>query len=183
MDNILKDINEIRNSCCESSIMTGDMLKRGVELNKLIRDILTNETDIVKRKDIIDFLFADEVDRYSEHLFKAKFINDFVDGDENNSPKNFNEKIIEIRNGLCENAQQLVLIKKNSKIERESMIYVLDNEADIDKRKEIIDFVCADHADPNLGIDGKIDLVFEFWLRKTYLNMGVESFLEKNLCR
>jgi hypothetical protein len=68
-------------------------------------------------------------------------------------------KIIQIKNEYSEIDNQLKELHKKQNQLSKSLIEVLDNETDINKRKEIIDFVFAD----------KVEEVHEYSFRKMYL--------------
>jgi seryl-tRNA synthetase len=68
-------------------------------------------------------------------------------------------KIIQIKNEYLDIDKQLNELHKKQNQLSKSICEILDNETDIDKRKEIIDFVFAD----------KVEEVHEYALRKMYL--------------
>jgi hypothetical protein len=44
------------------------------QLSKLIREILDNEPDVNKRKEIIDFVFADKIEEMHEYTLRKMYL-------------------------------------------------------------------------------------------------------------
>lgn len=67
-------ISQIKNQYLDIDKQLNELHKKQNELSKSIREILDNETDIGKRKEIIDFVFSDGVEEIHEYALRKMYI-------------------------------------------------------------------------------------------------------------
>ena len=67
-------IIQIKNEYSEIDNQLKELHKKQNQLSKSLRDVLDNETDINKRKEIIDFVFVDKVEEVHEYSFRKMYL-------------------------------------------------------------------------------------------------------------
>ena len=67
-------IIQIKNEYLDIDKQLNELHKKQNQLSKSIREILDNETDIDKRKEIIDFVFADKVEEVHEYALRKMYL-------------------------------------------------------------------------------------------------------------
>jgi flagellar biosynthesis chaperone FliJ len=67
-------IIQIKNEYSEIDNQLKELHKKQNQLSKSLREVLDNETDINKRKEIIDFVFADKVEEVHEYSFRKMYL-------------------------------------------------------------------------------------------------------------
>lgn len=67
-------IIQIKNEYSEIDNQLKELYKKQNQLSKSLREVLDNETDINKRKEIIDFVFADKVEEVHEYSFRKMYL-------------------------------------------------------------------------------------------------------------
>jgi predicted transcriptional regulator len=67
-------IIQIKNEYSEIDNQFKELHKKQNQLSKSLREVLDNETDINKRKEIIDFVFADTVEEVHEYSFRKMYL-------------------------------------------------------------------------------------------------------------
>jgi flagellar biosynthesis chaperone FliJ len=67
-------IIQIKNEYSEIDNQFKELHKKQNQLSKSLREVLDNETDINKRKEIIDFVFADKVEEVHEYSFRKMYL-------------------------------------------------------------------------------------------------------------
>tara|TARA_R110000868_G_scaffold224034_2_gene475898 strand:+ start:499 stop:786 length:288 start_codon:yes stop_codon:yes gene_type:complete len=67
-------IIQIKNEYSEIDKELKELHKKQNQLSKSLRKVLDNETDINKRKEIIDFVFADKVEEVHEYSFRKMYL-------------------------------------------------------------------------------------------------------------
>jgi flagellar biosynthesis chaperone FliJ len=67
-------IIQIKNEYSEIDNQLKELHKKQNQLSKSLREVLDNETDINKRKEIIDFVFADKVEEVHEYAFRKMYL-------------------------------------------------------------------------------------------------------------
>ena len=67
-------IIQIKNEYFEIDKKFKELHKKQNQLSKSLRKVLNNETDINKRKEIIDFVFADKVEEVHEYSFRKMYL-------------------------------------------------------------------------------------------------------------
>jgi flagellar biosynthesis chaperone FliJ len=67
-------IIQIKNEYLDIDKQLNEIHKKQNKLSKSIREILDNETDIDKRKEIIDFVFADKVEEVHEYALRKMYL-------------------------------------------------------------------------------------------------------------
>ena len=67
-------IIQIKNEYSDIDKQLKELHKKQTQLSKLLREVLDNETDINKRKEIIDFVFADKVEEVHEYSFRKMYL-------------------------------------------------------------------------------------------------------------
>ncbi len=75
-DLIIKDtkIIQIKNEYIETNKQLNELYQKQNKLSKSVREILDNETNLDKRKDIIDFVFADNVEEIHEYSLRKMYL-------------------------------------------------------------------------------------------------------------
>jgi seryl-tRNA synthetase len=76
IDNIQNEgeIIQIKNEYSEIDNQLKELHKKQNQLSKSLIEVLDNETDINKRKEIIDFVFADKVEEVHEYSFRKMYL-------------------------------------------------------------------------------------------------------------
>jgi flagellar biosynthesis chaperone FliJ len=67
-------IIQIKNEYSEIDNQLKELHKKQNQLSKSLREVLDNETDINKRKEIIDFVFAGKVEEVHEYSFRKMYL-------------------------------------------------------------------------------------------------------------
>jgi len=67
-------IIQIKNQYLYIDKQFNELHKKQNQLSKSIREILDNETDIDKRKEIINFVFADNVEELHEYALRKMYL-------------------------------------------------------------------------------------------------------------
>jgi len=67
-------IIQIKNEYSEIDNQLKELHKKQNQLSKSLREVLDNETDINKKKEIIDFVFADKVEEVHEYSFRKMYL-------------------------------------------------------------------------------------------------------------
>ena len=67
-------IIQIKNEYLDIDKQLNELHKKQNQLSKSLREVLDNETDINKRKEIIDFVFADKVEEVHEYALRKMYL-------------------------------------------------------------------------------------------------------------
>ena len=67
-------ITQIKDEYIEINKQYNELNKKLNQLSKSIREILDNETDVNKRKEIIDFVYAGKVEEVHEHALRKMYL-------------------------------------------------------------------------------------------------------------
>jgi seryl-tRNA synthetase len=67
-------IIQIKNEYSDIDKELEELHRKQNQLSKSLREVLDNETDIDKRKEIIDFVFADKVEEVHEYSFRKMYL-------------------------------------------------------------------------------------------------------------
>ena len=67
-------IIQIKNEYSDIDKQFKELHKKQNQLSKSLREVLDNETDVSKRTEIIDFVFADKVEEVHEYSFRKMYL-------------------------------------------------------------------------------------------------------------
>lgn len=67
-------IIQIKNEYSDIDKELKELHKKQNKLSKILRKVLDNEIDINKRKEIIDFVFANKVEEIHEYSFRKMYL-------------------------------------------------------------------------------------------------------------
>lgn len=71
-------IQKIKSDYNETKVLIDNLCKQQHELSKKLQEILKNETDVSRRKQIIDFVFENKVEEIHEFALRKMYLGEQV---------------------------------------------------------------------------------------------------------